>query len=334
MSGIIKSSSVKKATYKIKQQQNKPKAGPRKASKQDTDWIECEDTITSAEHDHNATQRDDLQWLFSKLNMGKEQQDIGYHPDKTSMGETPAVASYGAVDPIVYLTGVDQALKVLDICDFVNTGQPVSLDISALSGPDEVLQEYYKVKSGSRRPKLEDVSIAQWSLANARIFDKLFWQGNFSQTNARRYLAYTAKISEMFVKFEKFSVLEYDRRYRHYQAASSPPLSWGVDIPHLASLVLVPLRVSSGAKQQKYGTSSSQQYGSSSIHQYGSSSSQQHQSRPRCKLYSTMRGCKFGVRCNYDHSCMICGGPHPQFAHDHNHAMQQFSSTPTERPQF
>ena len=72
------------------------------------------------------------------------------------------------------------------------------------AGPAETIEEYYKAKSGAKRPKLQDLTVAQWGLANTRIMNKLVMcNGTYDQECAHNYLAYTVKVFEMFGKFER-----------------------------------------------------------------------------------------------------------------------------------
>ena len=187
-----------------------------------------------------------LEWLLSRLQMDRPTAKSTKQNTVQSIGSQLAQSYQNTcVDPIVYLTGSASTKDALDICDFVNLA-PVTMkiDMAECKGANDVLDEYYKAKCGAKKPRLHEVTVAQWSLANARIMDRLFFQAAGDIQSSRRYLAYTAKISELFSLYERVSVLEYDRKYRIYQVAHN--LQWGVDIPHLAATSLVPL-----AKQEK-----------------------------------------------------------------------------------
>jgi hypothetical protein len=275
--------------------------------------VQHEDTVPNTSHTTNSMPQDNLDWLLSRMQMDNVNSKGGYmskgcsdlnsghnnnSPCQVSLSNRPQ-----AVDPLVYLTGSKRS-EALDICDFVNLSPPVRIDVGACNGPGEVLEEFYKAKTGVRRPKLQDVTVAQWGLANSRIMDQLFFCDGAPGEGVRHYLAYSAKVFEMFGKFDKVSVLEYDRRYRIYQAASDPPFVWGTDVPHLDTMALA------SASTSKPG------YRSSYTNARPSSQDTKVPKTQHCNMYNTIQGCRFGTRCNFLHQCHKCTGPHPQFIHD------------------
>ena len=86
-------------------------------------------------------------------------------------------------------------------------------------------------QSGVSRPKLEDISVEEWSLGNVRIMHTLFEKSQLCGSAVKDYMAYTAKASELFRAFERTSILQFDREYRAMQAQHG--FRWGTDIPHL-----------------------------------------------------------------------------------------------------
>ena len=231
-------------------------------------------------------------------------------PTATTTANPPPAVREGrhpiTPDATVYLTGPGaKAEAPLDICDYVNLAPPAQIDINSCKGADDVLSEYYKAKTGSRRPKLQDLTVSQWGLANARIMDKLYFAVDRCDIrSARLYLAYTAKLHELFNKFERVSVLEYDRQYRIYQAAHK--FEWGTDLPHLDTMTL---RLPSHAKKI----------------------SNDHQKTVKtltCRLYNAVGGCKYGERCTFAHKCSSCGEEHPAFIHSANSAKSAPRSAP------
>ena len=95
------------------------------------------------------------------------------------------------------------------------------------------------VRNAPRRPKLASVSVEEWCLANTRIMDKLMNSGSLCDPHSiRDYMAYTIKVCEYFRTFDKISVLQYNREYRHLQAQYG--FRWGTDTPHLSRVHLKP----------------------------------------------------------------------------------------------
>jgi hypothetical protein len=187
------------------------------------------------------------------------------------------------------------------------------------------LEQYIKAKTGARRPRLEDVTIAQWGLANIRIMDKLF-QSTIS--GARLYMAYTAKVFQMFGKFDRVKVLHYDRQYRTMQAASG--FQWGTDLPHLDTIAFTP-----GTMLDSTLTSPHMQQNSPYMQQNKFPGAQKGNNVKRdivCKMFNRLSGCKFGTRCNFQHLCSNCQGAHPAFAHtDEDGSKAAIASQPSRK---
>ena len=139
-------------------------------------------------------------------------------------------------DPLVYLRRDSKTVVALEIVDFVNVAPPtMSVQASSSTSVADLLESLVQLKTGPRRPRIEDVSVADWSVANTRIMDKLF--GDNVTEEVRDYWSYTVKISELFRDFERVSVLLFDKEYRHLQAEKG--FRWGTDIPHLHTLRLL-----------------------------------------------------------------------------------------------
>ena len=274
---------------------------PQVSQASDDEWEDIEHP-----QDRQSNQTDHLERLLTQLQINKEISSTGPVAHQSSPQLPPSNGAPAAIDPLVYLTG-QPTREALDIYDFVHLTSPTTrLDVQELTSPDAVLNEYYRARAGPKRPKLQDVSIAQWRLANVRIMDKLLCDSGLQgATASRHYMAYSAKIFEMFATFDRVSVLEYDRKYRMYQAAHGFP--WGTDIPHLNTMTLRPLQHHSKGQ-------------SSSYHQDRQSASHE---KPTCKMYNTISGCKFGQRCGFYHRCSVCAERHPAFTHDSREGPKQ-----------
>ncbi|CAG2204568.1 unnamed protein product [Mytilus edulis] len=145
-------------------------------------------------------------------------------------------------DPQIYLkhSNIDSKVNYLDIIDFVGndiggTSMPEERLISNASGGQLVF------KSGPLRPKLESLSLCQWSRANLSIMYKLLSTGELAQTQILDYLSYTMRFYQLVSSCEFVSVLFFDREYRRLQKQHT--FRWGTDIPHLQSVYLRPKAV-------------------------------------------------------------------------------------------
>ena len=184
-------------------------------------------------------------------------------------------------DPQFYLRGgCVTSRKYRDIIDYINLVPPVTEEkvICNDSGVEMVL------RSGTKRPPLESVAIEEWCLANSRVMYEMLEQGELDMKSVKDYMGYTVKVCDLFKRFDRVSVLQYDREYRHLQSAFH--FRWGVDAPHLHATCLrfkqqssAPLRAASHKVQRK----------------------------EVCRLYNSTGGCTYGERCKFIHKCSLQG---------------------------
>ncbi|KAL9981545.1 hypothetical protein ACROYT_G010257 [Oculina patagonica] len=129
----------------------------------------------------------------------------------------------------------EQILRIIDFIDkIVSNAEDRTLS--------EIGAAKLVVSYGPKKPKLESVTIAQWVIANTRIFHTLLSAGKLpSPQDVQHYLAYTIKIMELSTKFTWSSVLKYDDEFRHVQAVYNYP--WSYDFNHLHTVLLEPLTV-------------------------------------------------------------------------------------------
>lgn len=135
-------------------------------------------------------------------------------------------------DPQIHIataTGKSASLHY-DICDFVPHAVEEELVIGG-QGDQQVV-----VKSGPKKPKLENLSLSQWSIANMAILYKLVGEGKLVGPALMDYLSYTTKFYQLIQKCNLTSVLLYDREYRQLQASMG--FRWGTDVQHLHTLHL------------------------------------------------------------------------------------------------
>ncbi|MES9882076.1 MAG: hypothetical protein ABW185_14470 [Sedimenticola sp.] len=136
-------------------------------------------------------------------------------------------------DPQVHISTAAQGKSSSDyhdICDFV----PNVMEEEMLIGGQG--DQQLVVKSGPRKPKLENVSFTQWSIANLAILYRLVQEGKLNGSALMDYLSYTTKVYQLVQRFSMVSVLAYDREYRKLQSAMG--FRWGTDVQHLHTLCL------------------------------------------------------------------------------------------------
>ena len=302
MSSVRRSAKVRKPTMKAKASPSisrKRNAVPAKNKPAEDDWesicSDNNDTVDTTKDPVNSKtlskdigyqpeatnahdQERDINWLLDRLHLENSASAAARPPIQQSFTPTHT----GPVDPMVYLTGFTRSTTVLDICDFVNV-TPVTVEWSDCDSTADAIDQYVKARSGPRRPKLEDLTISQWGLANTRIMHKLYPQGT---PGIASYLAYTCKVFELFGKFDRVLVLRYDRRYIEMQAANG--FAWGSDLPHLDTMMLVGKPSASSKPNTNF--------------------------KPVCKLFNRTSGCMRG-HCTYRHVCHKCGEGHPVYEH-------------------
>ena len=88
----------------------------------------------------------------------------------------------------------------------------------------------------NRRPKLAEISLSEWNIANTRILFRLIKTGQLrTYSDMKDYLVYTVKINQLASKFNWLKVLKYDK-YRLVQLKYSFP--WSYDSHHMHTMLL------------------------------------------------------------------------------------------------
>ncbi|VDI58032.1 Hypothetical predicted protein [Mytilus galloprovincialis] len=135
---------------------------------------------------------------------GRQNQNIAGNSNEsdnsvTNLGNTGINSILSWQDPQIYLkhSNIDSKVNYLDIIDFVGndiggTSMPEERLISNASGGQLVF------KSGPLRPKLESLSLCQWSRANLSIMYKLLSTGELAQTQILDYLSYTMRFYQLW----------------------------------------------------------------------------------------------------------------------------------------
>lgn len=207
-------------------------------------------------------------------------------------------------DPQIYLAAAASGKSnptFYDITEFV-TGNMEEEIVVGGNGAQQVV-----LKSGPKKPKIESVTLAQWSVANLAILYRLLGDGKLNATNILDYLSYTTKICQLVQRFNLVSVLLYDREYRKLQSAHN--FRWGTDVPHLQSVHLqarIPKQSTSfNGKANVGGPQKTPPQGPFTA-----------DGRIICKLFNSKGGCHF-KDCKFVHQCSQSGCKQPHSAVTH-----------------
>jgi len=225
----------------------------------------------------------------------------------------PVVGTFSWQDPQVYLKSMaNEKIQVYNIVDFVDVSNTPSEKIVSSGEEFEIV-----CRSGTRKPKLENLTISQWSAANIAILYKLHQDGVSDLSGVFDYLSYTSYIYGLISSHELASVYLFDREYRRLQALHK--FRWGTTVGHLAPgfLRLRAVNSSSNSHKPKPGFKPDRP-------SFNSQSFQSHTAEGKliCRNYNMRVGCTFRG-CKYEHVCNIpsCGKGHPGF----NHSSQIYS---------
>lgn len=208
-------------------------------------------------------------------------------------------------DPQIYIKSLTNTQdNYHDIVDFVSA--------CGTSFNDETLLSHSSTgqlifKSGPSKPKLELISLCQWSMASLAILYKMLEEGSLSQANIIDYLSYTTRIYQLITTHDMTSVLFYDREYRRLQ--SRHKFRWGTDIPHIQTVFLKPKMARPSKPQPHRGT---QYQGKFILHSASG--------KEICKKFNSRQGCTLSA-CKFEHSCNMpgCGKLHSASTHSFPH---------------
>jgi hypothetical protein len=157
-----------------------------------------------------------------------------------------------------------------------------------------VLGDGVTLKLKNSKPKLENLTPAQWIIGSVRILADII--SNTPAPDLRQtvldYLSHTAKMGELATRYTWASVITLDDEYRRRQAEFN--FRWGADTPHMSTLVLrerdrgKPKRPTAPIKPK---------------------------TMPTCNLFNYGKTCHYGRECRYQHVCAICGEGHARIQH-------------------
>ncbi|CAC5401158.1 unnamed protein product [Mytilus coruscus] len=170
-------------------------------------------------------------------------------------------------------------------------------------------------KSGPAKPKLETLTVTQWSMANLSIMHKLLAVGDLASSQVMDYLSYTMRLYLFLSSCELVSVLFFNREYRRLQKQHQ--FRWGTDIPHLHSVFFRPKFL-----QGQYSRTTPQTQGSKRVSNKQNLityASHAPGGKMICKKFNSRKGC-FMSHCKFEHVCAIpaCADKHPAFQHTKN----------------
>ena len=210
-------------------------------------------------------------------------------------------------DPQIFLESAASGKSVsthLDITDFISNTVEEEIIVGG-NGTQQVI-----VKSGPRKPKLENVTLAQWSVANLAILYRLIGESKLHAGNILDYLSYTTKICQLVQRYTLISVLLYDREYRQMQARHG--FRWGTEVPHFHTIHLQvrSARPSQLAPGKASGGGQKSTPPSAPLTLDG---------KVICKLFNSRNGCHY-KDCRFVHQCSHAGCYQYHSAQTHSQA--------------
>ncbi|MEW8147758.1 MAG: hypothetical protein AB2788_18585 [Candidatus Thiodiazotropha endolucinida] len=230
-------------------------------------------------------------------NLLQQQNTLSVH-SRDSNSQLPQ-ASWS--DPQIHISTASgkSASNFLDICDFIHSSVEEEVVLGG-HGEQQVI-----VKSGPKKPRLENITLCQWSVANLAILYKLVGENKLQGPSLMDYLSYTTKIYQLVQRYSLVSVLLYDREYRKLQA--SLKFRWGTDVQHLSNIHL--------QAREKSAVQGSQQKKS----QPSNKPFKNGKSKPDtvvCRNFNTQKGCTY-PDCKFRHVCIIpgCNQSHSAISH-------------------
>ena len=207
-------------------------------------------------------------------------------------------------DPQVYLKSrATTKSEFLDIVDFVDQSNNQSERVVSSSDGFELI-----CRAGTKKPKLDSLSIPQWSSANLAILYKLVQDGILQNNQIFDYLSYTANIYSLMSSHDLVSVYTYDREYRKLQHQHK--FRWGTAVSHLmvGHLRLKQTPPSQNGSKQKPKQEKTLPSGIFSSHTADG--------KVICKKFNNRSGCNF-LNCKFEHVCNVpgCAKQHPGHQH-------------------
>jgi hypothetical protein len=209
-------------------------------------------------------------------------------------------------DPQIFLKSASGVSKTscYNIVDFVDNHNIQSEKILSTGDEFELV-----CRSGSRKPRLENLTISQWSLANLAILYRLVEDGSLNSSEVLDYLSHTSQIYSLISSHELVSVYQYDREYRRLQATHN--FRWGTNVGHLAPGFLR-IRSPIVSNNKPKPTPRVER----SFTRPNSFQSHTGDGKTICRSFNSRLGCSF-KGCKFEHVCNVpgCGKSHPGVNH-------------------
>jgi hypothetical protein len=217
----------------------------------------------------------------------------------------PVSGMHSWQDPQIYLKSLNSGgpKDFYDIVDFVNTGSTTTERVLSNNSDGQLV-----FKSGPSKPKLENITVPQWSVANLAIMQKLLQDGSLGQEQILDYLSYSTRVYQLLSSHDVRSVYFYDREYRRLQHTHR--FRWGTDIPHIQTVFLKPQALSSATNNT---VQNSRPRNSTSLPPRASHTPQ---GVEICKRFNSRKGC-FVKLCKFAHVCSVPGCALKHTAFDH-----------------
>lgn len=231
-------------------------------------------------------------------------------PNQNEAGNmAPPIESWA--DPQIHLTNAAGKGQVpyYDITDFVY-GSGVATEQIVMDTPDG---PQLVLRSGQKKPKLETLSLSQWSVANLAILHTLVREKGAGVSEILDYLSHSTRIYQLFSKFQPASVMFYDREYRKAQATQG--FRWGTEVPHLQICFL-----QARTKQNNMAFGGSNRPGNARGQAQDSNTRRgpiTTNGQEICKKFNSQKGCHYSD-CKYVHVCSVpkCEQNHPSPLHE------------------
>lgn len=224
----------------------------------------------------------------------KEGQGNAAAPAKDTSSETGMLSWQ---DPQAFLTSyAPPKTPHHDIVDFVQSASLYTDKVITTDGDIQLV-----CRSGAKKPKLDNLTLSQWSMANINILHKLVDEGSLCPTKIFDYMAYTKRVYSLIATHDLLSVFLYDREYRRLQHQHK--FRWGTNVGHLSDshLRLKPDTLTRALAGGTKGPQSTKQSRSGP----GFASHTQ-KGEIICKKYNSKAGCTVHS-CRYAHVCSVPG---------------------------
>ena len=234
--------------------------------------------------------------LYTSLlkNMLAQQKSVIQNTQNNATPDSAPASQPSWNDPQIHISSAsDKSVSnYIDICDFVQSTMVEEDVILGGQGDHQIV-----VKSGPNKPRLDNLTLSQWSVANLSILYKLVNDNKLGGTALMDYLSYTTKVYQLVQRFGLVSVLVFDREYRKLQASMG--FRWGTDVQHLHTLFLQPRdKPAAQGNLPKKGMPNGQTA--------GKPNKDKTKEKPICRTFNAQKDYSFS-NCSFCHVCLLPG---------------------------